>query len=232
MEGAAPILELLDGFRKSKVLFTFVSLGIPDLLSTTSNNTLEAIARHLSIEHTDGLRRLLDACVALGLTQRDAGRYSLSPSAQEYLPSTAPLSLAGYVAHSDRVVYPLFGQLEHSVRTGSSAWQPALGVDGKDIFSAIYPTAPAALQFMRGMHSFSRLSAPSVVAAFDLGCFTHLVDLGGATGGPPACPSHAWARAWGCRITRLACSPAPAPRPPPARPPAPPSHAAAAHGAG
>jgi acetylserotonin N-methyltransferase len=36
--------------------------------------------------------------------------------------------------------------------------------------------------FLRGMHGFGMLSSPKVVAAFDLGGFRKLADLGGATG--------------------------------------------------
>src|SRR5262249_34578883 len=36
--------------------------------------------------------------------------------------------------------------------------------------------------FIAGMHGFGLLSSPHVVAAFDLGRFHRLVDLGGATG--------------------------------------------------
>jgi hypothetical protein len=103
-------MELLNGFRKSKVLFTLVQLGIPDLLSCRERATLQEIAGQLASGQQqpshDGLERLLGAGAALGLLELQAGSYSLSPVAREYLPSTAELSLAGYVVHSDKVPRP------------------------------------------------------------------------------------------------------------------------------
>lgn len=57
-----------------------------------------------------------------------------------------------------------------------------MGFEGNEIFSHIYNTPEAVLRFMRGMHSFAALSAPSVVSAFDLSHVCDMVDLGGATG--------------------------------------------------
>jgi acetylserotonin N-methyltransferase len=185
----APILELLNGFRKSKVLFTMVQLGIPDFMHVRGSACLADVAGHVQAHHgqpasLEGLHRLLSACVALGLLEYNSqdSSYTLSPVSREYLPTSADISLSGYVVHSDKVVYPLFGHLQHSVTSGDNAWQPAFGSDGKDIFGCIYDTPSAVLQFMAGMHSFSRLSAPSVIKAFDLSTYKSLVDLGGATG--------------------------------------------------
>jgi acetylserotonin N-methyltransferase len=38
------------------------------------------------------------------------------------------------------------------------------------------------MQFLRGMHSLGTLVSPIVITAFDLSRYTHLVDVGGATG--------------------------------------------------
>src|SRR5205814_8559408 len=45
-----------------------------------------------------------------------------------------------------------------------------------------FRTEEARREFLMGMHGQGRLSSPHVVAAFDLGRFRRLVDLGGATG--------------------------------------------------
>lgn len=50
------------------------------------------------------------------------------------------------------------------------------------MFSSLYNDDKTILRFMRGMDSFSRLSAHAVLTAFDLSSFRTLVDLGGATG--------------------------------------------------
>ncbi len=71
MRDAQPILDLIDAFRCSKVMFAAVTLGIFDRLEQGP-----AGARQLAEEKhcdTGALERLLDACVALGLLRRVDG---------------------------------------------------------------------------------------------------------------------------------------------------------------
>ncbi|KAF8062796.1 hypothetical protein HT031_004126 [Scenedesmus sp. PABB004] len=188
----APVMELLNGFRKSKVLFTLVSLGVFDAVAAAPGRaglTLPALARALSARRggaepsLDGLGRLCDAGVALGLLDGDRGAgYRPTPLAAAYLTSDAPCSLAGYVAHSDALLYRLWGELEAAVSSGRNCWAPAFGRDSADIFASVYAAEGDVLRFMRGMHGLSALSAAPVLTAFDLSPFTRLVDLGGATG--------------------------------------------------
>jgi acetylserotonin N-methyltransferase len=55
------------------------------------------------------------------------------------------------------------------------------GLDGP-IFSSFFRTEQAMRDFARGMHGFGMLTSPKVAAAFDLGRFERMADLGGATG--------------------------------------------------
>lgn len=83
---------------------------------------------------------------------------------------------------ADQLLYKLWGELETAVVTGRNCWSSAFGLDSSDVFSSLYKDDETILRFMRGMHSFSRLSAHAVLTAFDLSRFPTLVDLGGATG--------------------------------------------------
>ena len=78
-------------------------------------------------------------------------------------------------------MWKLWGNLEDAVREGTHRWHQAFGWDGP-IFSHFFRTDEALREFLMGMHGFGLISSPHVVAAFDLGRFRHLVDLGGATG--------------------------------------------------
>lgn len=107
MEGLpdpSPILDLLNGFRRSKVLFTLVGLGIPRIIFDKQQIGLVPLARLLAKNGEqepshDGLARLLDASVSLGLLggNREEGYY-LTAVAKTYL--VGEYSLAGYITHS------------------------------------------------------------------------------------------------------------------------------------
>jgi acetylserotonin N-methyltransferase len=173
------VLDLLQAFRCSKVMFTAVSLGVFDAL-TNGPRTLQILADELQA-NPDALERLLDACVGLQLLERDDRGYSNTPAASAYLSRSSPARLTGYIHYSNDVMWKLWGNLEDAVREGSHRWQQTFGWDGP-IFSHFFRTDEAKREFLMGMHGYGLISSPQVVGAFDLSKYVCLVDLGGATG--------------------------------------------------
>jgi acetylserotonin O-methyltransferase len=173
------VIELIDAFRRSKVMFTAVSLGLFDRLAEGPKD-LSALAR-LTGACPDALQRLLDACVAMKLLSKYDGLYANLPVAETYLSRSSPSTLSGYILYSNRALYPLWGHLEEAVREGSNRWEQAFGSRGS-IFDQFFETEEAKSDFLAGMHGFGLLSSPLVAAAFDLSRFHRVVDLGAATG--------------------------------------------------
>jgi acetylserotonin N-methyltransferase len=179
MADAAAVLNIIDAFRASKVVFTAVSLGVFDRLEAapaTARELAQATGANL-----DALERVLEACVALALVGRDGERYHNLPVASRYLRQDSPDTLAGYILYSDRVLYRLWGNLETAVREGTNRWEQTFGTR-TGVFENLFATEQARLTFLQGMHGMGLLSSPAVVVAFDLSQFRHLCDLGGATG--------------------------------------------------
>lgn len=160
------VLNLIEAFRRSKTMFAAVALGVFD-------------GRR---EPGVAMDRLLDACVSLGLLEKRGSEFVNTPAAAEYLASDSPRSLAGYIRYSNTALYPMWAHLEEALRDGGPLWRPVFGFDGPHLFSHFFHTEEATRDFLVGMHGLGQLSSPSVVAAFDLGRFRRLVDLGGATG--------------------------------------------------
>lgn len=173
------VLDLLQAFRCSKVMFAAVSLGVFDAL-TTSPKLLRALADELKA-NPDALERLLDACVGLQLLDRDHQGYRNTPVASTYLCKSSLHRLTGYIGYSNEVMWKLWANLEDAVREGTHRWKQAFGWDGP-IFSHFFRTEEAKREFLMGMHGYGLISSPQVVAAFDLSQYRCLVDLGGATG--------------------------------------------------
>lgn len=179
MISAAPVLDLIEAFRRSKTMFTAVKLGIFDRLHNTPQ-TAQSLAATLRLNE-NAARRLLDACVALGLLHWSEGTYRNTAVSDKYLVAQSPDTLAGYILYSDASLYPLWGELDSAVREGSNRWQKVFG-NRTALFDHYFRDEAATRAFLGGMHGFGQLSSPAIVNAFDLSGYRHLVDLGGATG--------------------------------------------------
>lgn len=173
------VLDLLDGFRASKTAFTAVSLGIFDVLHEQPL-TLVQLTRKLNADES-ALERLLGACVALRLLNLSDGTYRNEPSAERYLRVQSPETLSGYVLYSNRVLYPMWGQLGEAVKEGTNRWEQVFGSKA-NLFDHFFATEDEKRTFLAGMHGVGLLSSPAAVGAFDLSRFQRMVDVGGGTG--------------------------------------------------
>lgn len=175
----APVIDLIEAFRRSKTMFAAVALGLFDRLAEQPADVVTLAAQI----HADpgALERLLDACVALGFLGQNAKSYACTPVAATYLCRSSPRTLTGYILYSNRMLYALWGNLEDAVREGTPRWTQTFGVEAP-IFAHFFKTEEAKREFLAGMHAFGLISSPRVVEAFDLSRFRRLVDLGGATG--------------------------------------------------
>jgi acetylserotonin N-methyltransferase len=175
----APVLDLIEAFRRSQTMFTAVSLGVFEALATAP-----AAAAPLAAQlhaNSDALERLLDACAALGLLEKRDGLYSNTLAATRYLCSASPDTLRGYILYSREALYPMWAHLDDAIREGSHRWTQTFQLEAP-LFSHFFRTDEAMRDFLMGMHGFGKLTSPKIAAAFDLSRFRHLADLGGATG--------------------------------------------------
>jgi acetylserotonin O-methyltransferase len=173
------ILDLIEAFRRSKTMFTAVSLGVFDALSRQPAG-VSSLASQLEC-NADALGRLLDGCVGLGLLTRAGGQYLNAPNAEKYLTSASPDSLAGYVIYSDRTLYPLWTHLDDAVREGTNRWKQTFG-SRDTLFEHFFRDEEAKRTFLSGMHGFGQISSNRLIRTFDLSKFRSIVDLGGASG--------------------------------------------------
>jgi acetylserotonin N-methyltransferase len=173
------VLDLLVAFRQTKTMFAAVSLGVFDTLDS-GPRTGDALASELGADR-DALGRLLDACVGLLLLEKAGDQYQNTPAASAYLTRSSPRRLTGYLNYSNAVLWKLWANLEDAVREGTHRWTQTFGWDGP-IFANFFHDEDSRREFLLGMHGYGLISSPRVVAAFDLGQFRRLVDLGGATG--------------------------------------------------
>ncbi|XP_044073424.1 probable bifunctional dTTP/UTP pyrophosphatase/methyltransferase protein isoform X1 [Siniperca chuatsi] len=186
-EDLQQIIELMDGFKASKALFTASKLCVFDLLQSRPGLDAEQVAQEIEAS-AKGTECLLEACVSLGLLKSKTRtcqkpEYENTALATQFLLSDAPFSLQGYIKHCNDTVWPLFSHLENAVRQGTNQHEKAFGKKSKDMFQdTFYNSQEVKLRFMNAMHSIAKVTGKAVATAFDLSSFKTACDLGGCTG--------------------------------------------------
>ncbi|XP_040005160.1 probable bifunctional dTTP/UTP pyrophosphatase/methyltransferase protein isoform X1 [Xiphias gladius] len=181
------IIELLDGFKASKALFTASELCVFDLLHDRPGLDAAQVAQEIKAS-VKGTECLLDACVSLGLLkskERTCQKpvYENADLAVRFLRTDAPFSLHGYIQHCNGTVWPLFSHLESAVREGTNQHEKAFGKKSEDVFQdTYYNSQEMKLRFMNAMNSIAKVTGKAVATAFDLSSFKTACDLGGCTG--------------------------------------------------
>ncbi|KAH0624666.1 hypothetical protein JD844_032346 [Phrynosoma platyrhinos] len=176
------LTHLLDGFKASKALFVACKLKIFDLLKDKGTMSPVDVAKQLSISLC-GAERLLDACTSFDLLEKSYQGYSNTELTNLYLVSSSEYSLHDYVLHCNERMWPLYTHLELAVKEGTSQNHRAFGKKTEDVFQDFYyQSTEMKQQFMRAMHSISKLTARDLSTAFDLSKFQVVCDLGGCTG--------------------------------------------------
>lgn len=166
-------LELLT----SRALHVAVELGIPDHLGNGPADT--AKLAEITGTHEPSLYRLLRLLASVGLFTETAPRtFATTPKANA-LRSDVDGSLRPFVLHTLGVLYPAWGEMAHSIRTGEEAFTKAFG----EPVWQYHGTRPAANDLINQVMSReSENMTGDLVAAYDFSPFGTVVDVGGGEG--------------------------------------------------
>jgi O-methyltransferase domain len=182
MSHNAPAADLVRGLvrgrRRAAVAEAVLRLGIPDLLGDGAV-PLPELAAALRVGLVD-LRRLLRAAVAAGLLREEPpGRVRNSP-ASSLLRAGVPGSLRDEARHVlSAWMRVAWDGLEHSVRTGRSAFAHATG---RSVFAFLRDHAGEAAAFHAFQAEVARRNLPALLAAGCLPTSGTVVDVGGGAG--------------------------------------------------
>lgn len=168
----AEILRLGNTFCDAKALLTGVELGLFTVLADRPA-TVEEVRAELKL-HGRGLSDLLNLLVALGLLERDAGRYGNTESTQRYLVRGTQSYIGGFLERSNRNLYPAYGRLSEALRTG----EPQTGSS----FEEVAGNPQILRQFVHMMDALTHTLGPQVAAAHDWTLHKSVLDVGGCRG--------------------------------------------------
>jgi hypothetical protein len=180
----ADILELTERFQsiltgswKTQALYVAAELKIADLLATGARTSAELAAA--AGADAPSLHRLLRALSALGLCEeREDGRFALTPLGA-LLQEGSPHSLRAWTLWWGHHLWPVWGNLLYSIKTGQSARKLLLGTDG---FAHLQKDPEAAATFYRVTIELTRLTAQAVLQAYDFSGLKRIADIGGGHG--------------------------------------------------
>jgi hypothetical protein len=170
--------RLFNGFRISQAIHVAAVLGIADLLADGPRGVDDLAAATDSDERS--LYRLLRALASVGVFREEARRRFCSTPLSDHLRRDAPETLYGWAAFAGRpLVWQAWGDLLHSVSTGENAFSHLHGTDIWE-YRARDPVERAS--FDRAMTDITRGVNRSLLAAYDFGRFSTIVDVGGGRG--------------------------------------------------
>jgi ubiquinone/menaquinone biosynthesis C-methylase UbiE len=169
------MLQLIAGFRISRIIYAAARLGLADLLQETPADSATLAA--LTGSHEPSLYRLMRALASIGIVAEDEQhRFSLT-ALGVILRSDAPDSLRAWALFSlGDEHFHAWGELMHSIRTGGVAFDHVFGTD---VWTYRAAHAEHAATFDRAMAQLLDGYQASLVAAYPFASIDKLVDVGG-----------------------------------------------------
>ncbi|MDQ3349382.1 MAG: acetylserotonin O-methyltransferase [Acidobacteriota bacterium] len=206
-EGAAAgvtpdaIMQLGLGFWGSKVLLSAIELGVFSELAGTDGLDGEALRVRLGL-HGRSAADFFDALVALGMLEREGGRYANTPATELFLDRAKPSYAGGMLEMANARLYGFWGSLTEGLRTGAPQNEAK---DGGDFFAALYADPARLAQFAQAMSSISGGAAQAIAAKFPWRDYATVIDIGCAEGAVPAqiASSHAHVTGGGFDLPEL-----------------------------
>lgn len=174
---ATDLLALITVSWKSQAVYVAAELGIADVLSHEAKSS-EDVAAAIKAD-ADAVARLLRALCTIDICrQMEDGRFEMTVTG-ELLRADHPGSLRSWAIWWGEHLWPVWGKLAYSVRTGRSARALLTGTEG---FKHLEADPAAAEVFNRALAELTRMSTASILGAYDFSRFKRFIDVGGGQG--------------------------------------------------
>jgi len=169
---------IMRGAATLQAVAVAVRLRLPDVLAAGPRTPAELAAETGAAPAP--LARLLRALATVGCFEaRPEGAYALTPLSDVLREDHPRSARARLLAAAAPFAVEAWLRLEHSVRTGESAFVAAHGVSKWEYYAA-HPADAAT--FDQAMLGRTQARIAPVLAAYDFAPFAHVVDVGGGRG--------------------------------------------------
>jgi O-methyltransferase domain len=182
-EGAGPtseqanLLRIVYGAHAAQIVYVAAKLALADLIAAGTEGS-SALAQAAGLDEPT-VRRLLRGLAGLGIcSEIESGRFVLTAMGQ-YLRSDHPQSLQARILFNSEVLWPIWGALLDTVRTGNSG---AVQAYGMPFYDYLQGQPEIGKLFDRTMADAIRYRVEPALAAYDFARFRRFVDIGGGNG--------------------------------------------------
>jgi len=175
----AQLIQIATGFFASAATYVVTKLGIPDMLADGPKTAAELSAATKTDEHS--LYRTLRSVASIGVFTETEGRTFANTPMSETLRIDHPNSTRDMVIWMlDESHWRVYGELLYSVQTGKTAWDK---VHGKPVFESLFSTHKELGEtFNRAMTSYSHMTIPAILTAYDFSGASKIADIAGGHG--------------------------------------------------
>ncbi len=172
------IMQLGFACWGSKALLSAVELGLFTELAG-GPLSLDQIRQRLKL-HERSARDFLDALVALGMLEREQGKYSNTQATALYLDRTKPTYVGGILEMTSVRLFRFWADLTEALKTGEPQNESK---QGGDLFGTLYSDPQRLEQFLSAMTGLSLAIAHAIARKFPWSQYQSFVDIGAAQGG-------------------------------------------------
>src|SRR5262249_36998562 len=175
------IMQLGFGYWGSRTLLSAVELGLFTELAK-GPLALEDVRARLALPERRA-RASLTALVALGMLQREQGKYANTPATDLYLDRAKTTYIGGMLEMMSARLFRFWADLTEGLKTGMPQNEAKHG--GDDLFGTLYSAPRRLEQVLSAMPGLSLGIAHAMAAKFPWSGYRSFVDIGVAQGGLP-----------------------------------------------
>jgi len=176
------IMQIGLGFWGSKTLLSAVELGVFTYLAQ-GPMAGDELAQAAGL-HPRGARDFFDSLVAMGMLNRQDGRYSNTHESNIFLDKNKPSYIGGMLEMANARLYEHWGSLTEGLRTGLPQ-NEAKGTGEQNSFNSLYSDPQRLRTFLGAMTGVSLGPAVAIARKFPWKNYRTFVDVGTAQGGLP-----------------------------------------------
>jgi O-methyltransferase domain/Dimerisation domain len=177
-------MQLGTAFWGSKTLLSAVELGVFSELAGAGALDGEALRERLSL-HPRSATDFFDALVALGVLEREDGRYANTPASELFLDRAKSSYVGDFLEMMNAHHYGTWGSLTEALLTGLPQNGLIKDETGKKLYEVLYADPVRLAQFARAMTSVSASSARMIAAKFPWQEHSSMINIGCVEGVVP-----------------------------------------------